>query len=228
MAAVLEVVLQHGWAWDAGAWQGWRAAAGARAKFQVLERGYFGRPAIAWSDIERQTSCQIVVAHSLGLHFLSAACLERAQLLVIVGGFQRFHPEEGIAARRSGRVVQRMLERLPLEPWGLIDDFYTQCFAPAAKECATLETANIQLLERDLKRLHTDELELTVAETVPRTLLLHGGADCIVPLERAEHLHSQLPSSQLRVFADAGHALPFTHTQACWDVVEQVWQQREI
>ena len=225
---MLEVVLQHGWAWDADAWQGWGAVAGARAKFKVLERGYFGRPAIAWSAIERQTNCQIVVAHSLGLHFLSAACLERVQLLVIVGGFQRFHPEEGVAARRSRRAVQRMLQRLPLEPQGLISDFYTQCFAPAAKECETMETANIPLLERDLKRLHTDQLDLTVVETVPQTLLLHGGADRIVPLERAEHLHSQLPSSQLRVFADAGHALPFTHTQACWDVVEQVWQQREI
>ncbi len=169
---------------------------------------------------------QIVVAHSLGLHILPQACLERAKLLVILGGFQCFHPDEGPAARRSRRVVERMLERLPVEPRGLVGDFYAQCFAPNENGLEAGETINVELLERDLNQLHSGELDLEILRRVPQVMLLHGGEDRIVPLERAEHLHGQLPSSQLTVFADAGHALPFTHARACWEVVEQVWRQR--
>ena len=223
MNEAVEVILQHGWAWTSACWSGWREVAPEGFVLRPLDRGYFGRP-MPWSG--GGAGPRIVVAHSLGLHLLSPEVFGGAELLVICGGFQTFHPAAGPASRRSRRVVQQMQQGLVREPGALLRDFYAQCFFPDAAPSAVPEGAAIGRLALDLELLYTSALDLRTVAPVPRVLLLHGREDRIVPLARAEHLHRQLRHSSLRVVAGAGHALPFTHVRACWEMILQRWSEK--
>lgn len=215
-----EMLLQHGWAWDASCFSGWRAVVPDLFCLSAVDRGYFGPPSTP------PVQPQIVVAHSLGLHLLAPQWLGSAQLLVVLGGFQAFHPEERIASRRSRWAVQQMRQRLQREPALLLRDFYAQCFYPEESRLAVPAAMDLELLGRDLERLDTQVLDLGALQGVPRILLLHGRQDGIVPPERGAHLHAQLPDSSLCLLEHAGHALPLTRARACWELIYQAWTAR--
>lgn len=58
----------------------------------------------------------------------------------------------------------------------------------------------------DLKVLNLGDVDTSV---VP-TLIIHGDADDVVPLNHGEHNHSTIPGSELIVLEGFGHALPAT------------------
>ena len=214
----VEVVLQHGWAWEAECWSSWREIVPRTARLSPLDRGYFGRPAQ-----EEDARPHILVAHSLGLHLLPPHLFSRTELLVVMGGFRAFHGETGAAAGRSRQLVRRMLQRLRHEPEALLEDFYTRCFSPSPCGLEVPEILDTGLLRRDLEMLHSDTLDLQRMNSIPRTLLLHGGADRVVPRQRGEDLHGRLPRSSLLILENAGHALPLTHGRECWAAIEREW-----
>ena len=47
------------------------------------------------------------------------------------------------------------------------------------------------------------------------TLLLAPGQSPFVPLAVMEEMHAAIPGSELQVFANARHGLPFSHGTAC-------------
>lgn len=216
----VEVVLQHGWAWEAECWSPWRGIVPRNARLSLLDRGYFQRPVHRGS-----ARPQILVAHSLGLHLLPRHLLSTTRLLVVLGGFQAFHAEAGPSARRSRQLVRRMLRRLTREPEALLEDFYARCFSPSPRKLEVPGVPDTGLLRKDLEMLHTGKLDLRPMDAIPRILLLHGGSDLVVPLQRGEELHHRLRSSSLVVLKDAGHALPLTHARECWEAIEGEWAE---
>lgn len=214
-----KVLLQHGWGWDAGCWGAWLPSAPPGVMLLVADRGYFGAP----SSPAGQP--RVLVAHSFGLHLLDSRWLERARLVVVLGGFQAFHPEEEGAGRRSRRLVGRMRQCLAQESVVLLADFHIQCFLPEIGQYSLPGSVDQSLLIADLEQLDTGVLDLYALRAVPRVLLLHGDQDRIVPVERAQALHRQLPNSRLQLIAGAGHALPFTRAPACWAHVREAWEE---
>jgi len=213
----VEVLLQHGWAWDASCFSAWQSTVPGAFRLAAADRGYFGSPALS------PARPQLVVAHSFGLHLLAPEYLDRARLVVIIGGFRSFHPEEGAASRRSQRLIARMRQRLRREPEDLLRDFYARCFYPEESPFVAPASPDLGLLGQDLEKLDTHTLDLEPLAAVERLLLLHGSRDCIVPLERATRLHRELSASSLQIIEGAGHALPFTHAPQCWEFIRQAW-----
>jgi pimeloyl-[acyl-carrier protein] methyl ester esterase len=212
--------LVHGWGWDASGWEDWRRLAPAQWRLQVADRGYFGAK-------ETVVSARIVVCHSFGLHLVDPAILTAASLVVVIGGFRRFHPGTG---SRGQRLVRRMRRRLALDPQRVLDDFYTACFSPLISSFAlpyrsphAAATPDWLLLHNDLARLEND---MMAAVPKGRVLLLHGGEDGIVALERAEELQDFWPNSLLQVLPGAGHALHASHADWCWERVMELWENR--
>ena len=216
----VEMVLQHGWAWKAECWSPWREVVPQTARLSLPDRGYFKRPVQV--DAARP---QILVAHSLGLHLLPPHLFHRTELLVVMGGFLAFHAAAGPAARRSRQMVGRMLRRLLHEPGELLKDFYIRCFSPAPCGLEVPQRMDVGLLLRDLEMLHADKLDVQPMNSVSRILLLHGGADRVVPPQRGEELHGRLPRSSLCILENAGHALPVTHAPECWQAIEREWAE---
>ncbi len=220
MKEPVEVVLQHGWAWEAECWSPWRGIVPRTTRLSALDRGYFQRPVQGGG-----ARPQILVAHSLGLHLLPRHLWSTTELLVVLGGFQAFHAEAGPSASRSRQLVRRMLQRLTREPEALLEDFYARCFSPSPQRLEVPGVPDTGLLRKDLEMLHTEKLDLRRMDSIPRILLLHGGSDLVVPPQRSEELHRRLRRSSLVVLEDAGHALPLTHARECWRAIVREWAE---
>ena len=214
--AVVDVVAQHGWGFGAWCWDRWRDVLPAGFALHCPDRGYFG-PAV-----EVAVQPRIVLAHSLGLHLLSPQLWATAELIVVISGFRSFHSACDRQARRSRRTVEQMLARLEREPAALLADFYARCGVPSDSRWTGAIDADG--LRRDLQLLQESVLELAAIPAAAQVLILHGSRDRVVPVERAEELRELLPNSALAIVAEAGHALPLTHTHACWERVERTWR----
>lgn len=214
--ASVDVVAQHGWGFGAWCWDGWRAVLPANFVLYCPDRGYFG-PAT-----EVAARPRIVLAHSLGLHLLAPQLWAAAELVVVISGFRSFHSACARQARRSRRTVEQMLARLEREPAPLLADFYARCDAPPDR-CWS-GAIDGDRLRRDLLLLQENALELSALPGTAEVLVLHGSRDRVVPVERAEELCELLPNSALAIVAEAGHALPLTHVEACWEQIERAWR----
>jgi pimeloyl-[acyl-carrier protein] methyl ester esterase len=92
-----QILAVHGWAGHAEQWTYWRRLMEQRQwPMQVMERGYGNntptRP--SWTD---KAGPRVVIAHSLGLHFLPAATPSRSNSLGVTGVLY------GFRARRTQR-----------------------------------------------------------------------------------------------------------------------------
>lgn len=225
--AKVDIVAQHGWGFGADCWDGWRELLPADFALHCIDRGYFGR-----ETTDSPPRPHIIVAHSLGLHLLAPELIASAELLVVLGGFRHFHAADEHQARRSRRMVRLMLARLEHEPTALLADFYNLCGIREASSvsvdvggCGIVEVSSLAIdrLHEDLELLQQSVLKMEWLFTGMQILILHGVDDRIVPLVRAEELHGLLTGSALRVFSGAGHALPVSHAQECWQQLARAW-----
>ncbi len=216
---MVDMYIQHGWGWDAAGWTGWNQRMAFINRWRIADRGYFGTPITA--DL---TKTDMLVVHSLGLHLVPVDFFLAAKWIVIFSSFLHFHPVEAIAARRSRRLVQRMLRRLEDDPLALLDEFYLSAYRPQAC-CRRVPAQPVQaLLLEDLVLLNEHVFDPTILHGAAQVLIVHGGQDHIVPLTQGYALHHQVPGSVFHVIEEGGHALPFTHANVCRALVEKMVQ----
>jgi pimeloyl-[acyl-carrier protein] methyl ester esterase len=184
----VKLLFLHGWGLDASLWDGVRAAL-PEYETVAWDRGYFGPPMM-----ERMARPFIAIGHSLGA--LMLADNPDAIGLIAVNGFDRFTGEGAVAPR----VVDRMRKRFVRAPAEVLADFRARIGAPAAPDGIDSERlgADLDLLAeadaRDAAR--------------PLTLVLHGGADPLLPAAMREAVFAGAPRETA---ADGGHLLPLTH-----------------
>src|ERR1700729_2154150 len=105
MKREIELILQHGWAYDRYIWSRVSKLAAAEfggdAEIKIFDRGYFAAPnAVSWqvraSNHSNETSqprksdvprLRALICHSFGLHMVPQDIVAAADLIVIAGGF---------------------------------------------------------------------------------------------------------------------------------------------
>ena len=214
-----EITAYHGWGFDRTCWQSWAERfEQAGIKFRAIDRGYFG------AAIESENPSKVIFVHSYGLHLCPIADLLQAELLVIFSSFQTFHPSKESAKRRSKQILQQMLMQLENKPELVLDNFRQKCDDSSVQ--LPMNHLNLDRLAGDLQDLGSCAIDLDLFATLPQILVFHGSSDRIVSVQKGQELFKALSNnSQYFEIANAGHALPFTHLEQCWSVVQQAVTQ---
>lgn len=213
------VLLQHGWGFDRSMWEPWLQS-GPDFDFLIPDRGYFGNP------VEPDISyAKIAVSHSLGLHFLPDELFPKLNLLVIISGFQEFHPNTPIERTFSQRIVRHMLKNLIDDTNTVLKGFYKNCYFPAAPDSQINHQPETSLLNRDLEMLDRHKMNIETLRKAARIVIIHGMKDAIVPHNKAYQLQYSLPGSEIITAEDGGHMIPVTHREWCVNHIKGIMEQ---
>lgn len=215
-------ILQHGWGFDSSCWNPW-AHYFSSETVKRLDRGYFAATEtlnLQMESTQRATKPVTVVVHSLGLHLIPASLFQCIDFLVIIAGFSTFH--DSVHTKTSDSVVEMMLQRLPTHALEVLLRFYRKCDYIGKELPATMPLyINHTHLIQDLTFLNQNRFDIQQIAHIPKILLLHGAADKIVSVEKSHELQQQLAQSKLFINKDAGHALPFTHSEWCYQIIQE-------
>lgn len=213
-----QFVAFHGWAFDYEFWKPWSRKLSEYGTFHASDRGYFDHPRKV--SLDDEGGPVILITHSLGLHFIDKSMFERADLLIITGGFLYFHPYAAQYKRRSRLVVQEMVNELEVNPEKVLYRFYQNSYAPEPIPNIEFTDINIELLLNDLRLLQESELDVELLKKANKVCILHGSEDQIVPYKKGRQIYNQLQEySQYFEIKNAGHALPYTHARQCLEFV---------
>ncbi len=207
--------LQHGWGFDQDCWKQWDFSLFKELDIQkkCFEEGYFFQEREDF--IQYSPGKNILISHSFGLHLASKKIYEMLDLLVIIGGFISFLPNDPLKRDHTKRALEMMREAIPLDATSVLKKFYEKCSCPWQHK--NTQVNEFRLLH-DLKMLENSVFDIQLLRKVPKILILHGKKDRIVFLEKAYEMHNQLLKSQL-VVLDDGHGLPFTQPQECQKLI---------
>lgn len=160
----------------------------------------------------------LLVGWSLGALLALRAALKypaRVRGLVLISGTARFTADgEANYPGADPRALRAMRARLPRAPEQVLEDFATRCAEPDGGEAyrerylAMARQFSPEELARGLEALATLDLRAALPALAVPTLLVHGTADQIVPLESARALAAMAPEASLIELAGRGHALP--------------------
>lgn len=210
----IEVIAVHGWAFDRTCWSPWKDMIADIGLFKTYDRGYYGDPREV--TFLEESSLKILFAHSYGLHLCPADQLEKANLIVIFGGFTTFHPRAAKFKRRSRMVVRQMIQKFQEHPETVLDSFWKNAFYPEQAPGADFEGYKKSLLMEDLQELDRTMLEIKPMKMADKICILHGSKDGIVSKSKGRELYNQVPEKTTYFeIKEAGHALPFTRPEQC-------------
>ena len=184
---------------------------------------------LAWNDALRDPSALpsrmasrpgpwLLVGWSLGaIVALEAAveCVLPLAGLVLIAGTARLCRDDGYPGV-DPREVRAMQSRLARAPERVLGDFAARLAAPDGDDAIRADyldqakqfsAADLAL---GLEALATRDLRRLVGKLAVRTLLVHGDADGIVPLDSARELAARIPGARLEILPRRGHALPLT------------------
>lgn len=217
------IIAYHGWGFDQTCWQPWKDLLAQHGEDLLMsDRGYFNSPAL---PIAPNINYRIILlVHSYGLHLCPSEQLRRADLLVVFSSFLSFHPQLEAKKRRSLSMLAQMTTQFKTNPQSVLESFQMKCYHPVLWERSSNSTQalNSELLLHDLKCLNACSLEVSFLKKIPKILILHGVQDRIVSVEKGREISAHLPdNSQYIEIEQAGHALPFTHIDACWSWICQ-------
>ncbi|MCW9707208.1 alpha/beta fold hydrolase [Fodinibius salsisoli] len=214
-----DIIAFHGWGFGPRCWKSWEKGLSNFGTFQSYNRGYFGSSngEIPLPSTDRKT---VLIAHSFGLHWIDETLLERANLLVILGGFLQFHPVAAQYKRRSRTILKQMRKQFEAYPEKVLSNFYADCYAPQEVENDEIGELNHQLLSEDLEWLDESFVAAKQLKNVNKICIIHGSDDHIVPKSKGRELFNQLPQNA-RYFEikKAGHAIPITHHTQCLEFI---------
>lgn len=222
MLTNIELYFVHGWGFNNTVWHKWSASLKQSIPANFFDRGYFKNKKQEF-NFNFSGRSKILIAHSFGLHYLSANDFSQIHMLILINGFRQFHEyAENIAF--SQKQIELMKRKLLLDPTDLLTNFYTNCGLQNTTPDSPL--TNSRLLYDDLVLLNTHHLDLDNLKSIPKILLLHGAKDIIVDPEHSKGLHKQLPNSKLFLNEKEGHALPLTDPDWCINTVQSQFNKK--
>lgn len=171
-----------------------------------------------------------MTAHSLGsvLAFGIIPTLPNVKALIVYSGFAKFAKSDDNPFGQPVETVQAMKGQLLNNPSGLLKSFYRNMAFPSRHEFAVAQTLNIPVLSSGLDILADFDSRPNLAEIKIPVLIIHGGQDRIVNVKIAYELAGNIEFSRLHVFKNAGHAVPFTHSEESKTITEKFLKDYDI
>lgn len=207
-----EIVLQHGWGFDATSWSKWLPALSSKGRVILGERGYFGSRKLA-PVFSENAQRKIVIAHSYGVHLVPKETMRQADTLIVIASF--------IDLQSNSRAIRSMLRKFDSAADLVLTDFWRNCYTPECVGFSVLApgSMNERALGDDLIALSSSALDVAAIEQIPNVVLIQPESDRIVPEDARLHLRGALPHASVIRISGAGHAIHITQTERCLQFV---------
>ncbi len=238
------ILFHHGIGTDNTIFAEWTGALADRYRLVRFDMCGFGRSdkppeQHRWS-MAAFTDDIVAVAEAVGasrFHFVGESIGGTIGLHVALARPERLYSLTVSNGAHLGGSVERTkawkdtIDRLGMEGWSrqfMDDRFHPGALSPAQwdwfhKRQATGDPATIL---GALSVLIGTNLQNEVSGVRVPVLLLHPDASPFIPVSVTADLHARLPDSELRVFNNARHGLPFSHAQACAAALREFLDRR--
>ena len=186
----------HGWGFRSDFWHDCVHALSLSTQDVMLyDRGYF--QTTIETPLQEYVKPKMIVAHSMGLHFLPIEMIQEVDTVVLLSTFDHFGRREEI---------DQMIDKMENDPITLLKNFYRRAALPKKPWHKIPSCINAQLLIQDLQLLQNASLDPKKLEALQnKTTIIHGALDRIVALEKAQDLHKKIRGSRLMVLSEMGH-----------------------
>lgn len=215
------ILFQHGWAFSSNIWQPWVDELYNDFAILNAERGYFKEKSDDIALAEK-LNANIAITHSLGLYMVPMNIFSRLKKLIILSGFEEFHPPALTERVNSERTMTKMLQNLDKNPRDVLHDYYRNCFFPDSQYVRIPDYLNKSKLFDDFTLFNKVKMRIKLLQGIPEILILHGGKDRMVSSFQAQILHKHLSNSQFEIHEDAGHMMFLSHQDWCMEKVRTV------
>ena len=154
----------------------------------------------------------------MALQYLATTHKPEVAALVCISGSARFLSEKGNPGANS-RDLQAMTRLINRAPAQVLKNFFANVLSPEAgdeAETRLLRAARCfssESLAAGLEYLRSYDSKESLNNIKTKTLILHGQEDAIIPYQAAELLQDLIPGASLKLYQDAGHALPVTRSR---------------
>lgn len=201
-----QIVLVHGWGYDARLWDAVRAHLNVEAV--TLDLGFYG----AVSPVSTFAEPVIAVGHSLGALWWLTQAPDAWQRLLCINGFPRFTEAADYTPAIAPRVLSRMQQQFARDPAAVLADFHARCGGHAPTG-----TPNTERLASGLDCLAQWDGRATLAARRADVVALAGAHDPIVPAAMGAMAFGTEESIDT-----PGHLLPITHPELCAHWIERL------
>lgn len=218
------VLAYHGWGFNPNIWQPLENQLSPFVDFQMADRGYFSDSFLpSWNGSSETEN--LLLVHSYGLHWCDHEILQKADHLVIIGGFLNFHPESDKEHKRSKLTLRKMQSQFVDSPSKVLNKFYEQVFYPFDQALNVPKNFRHDLLLSDLGDLDRDNRKNADIFDLNSITIIHGSEDQIVNNELARDMYSKLRlRSQYFEIKKAGHGIPYTHHKKIFEILNSLLQ----
>ncbi|MEQ9310429.1 MAG: hypothetical protein RLN90_13320 [Balneolaceae bacterium] len=221
MEREIEVHAYHGWGFDAQFWNPIRTVLSDHILFKSADKGYFGGEFIP--EFDQHSKVKVLLLHSYGLHWCPLEKIEQADIVIILNGFNSFHPYENPAKSRSKKILKGMVNQFKKEPKVVLNAFYTNCFGSIVKmDEPDLKWINRSLLLKDLNHLHKTMLKLS-SQSIADWLIIDSEKDRIVPGCRGQELLAYLGADKYQKMKHGVHGFPVINPEECIKIISEAF-----
>lgn len=216
------VIAYHGWGFNPSIWHPLERELSPFVDFEPANRGYFSDSYLpSWNGSEEKEN--LLLVHSYGLHWCDPEVLQKADHLVIIGGFLNFHPDSDKEHKRSKLTLRKMQSQFVDAPDKVLKKFYENVFHPYEPKLDVPQNFRHDLLLSDLGDLDRDNRKNADIFDLNSITIIHGGEDQIVSNELAREMYSKLRlRSQYFEIKKAGHGIPFTHSSKIFEILNSL------
>ncbi len=212
MERTVEVHAYHGWGINGDFWAPLKSVLPDHVFLKPADRGYFGGE--FEPEFSEEAHSKVLFLHSYGVHWCPIQKLEQADTIVILNGFDSFHPLTNPAKSRSKKILKGMEAGFKLDPDKVLEAFYKNCFGGKEFEMPDLNWKNRSLLSKDLASLHKTKLKLN-KRTIANWIIIDSASDRIVPGTRGVELVSLTGSDKYYSVDGGAHAFPASSPKEC-------------
>jgi len=229
-----DLVLLHGWGMNGGVWQRLTEELSLQYRLTTIELPGHGHSPYAdhlnslqdWADacLAAAPKQATWIGWSLGGLISAQAALskpQRVSKLVLVASTPRFIQTNDWPHAVVRGTLSSFADTLRRDPQKTLERFLALQVKGSAEAKSTLRrlrqdlnqrpAPNPAALDQGLHLLRESDLRQQLSQLQCPTLWLFGGRDTLTPASVAEEIHQLLPSAEIQLLPDAGHAPFLSH-----------------